>query len=189
MTGGSGKAPQLGGARSAIVVVWLLGCIAALLYTYPLVWHVGEGIPYGAGVTREREVVGLVPGDHLQFYYFLSITDDMVRGRVPLFRDPYEFSVPEPNPRLTFFFLPFSLLFAAVAPLGGTLAYNLLVWLSFPATALSVFLLGRRLGLDVLAAILAAAGVTLLPYAKPPWHPVYVFPLQHHFSWSAIRGD
>lgn len=161
MGGMQARASRTASARSAALVVWLLGSVAGLIYTSPLLSHFREGIPYGFRVSPEREVVGLVPGDHLQFFYFLSITGDR---RIPLFRDGFEFSAPEPNPKLNLFFLPFSILFAAMAPLGEAAAYNLLVWLSFPATALSVFLLARRLGLDGVAAGIPAAAVTLLPY-------------------------
>jgi hypothetical protein len=137
---------------------------AAVVYTYPLIFHFADAIPYGCGVSPERRVQGLVPGDQLQFLYFLSVTDDMVRGRSPWFEDPYEFSAPRPPTRRTFFFLPFSLLFSAFAPLGQAAAYNLLVLASFPAAALSTFLLARRLGAEAGGAAVAAAAVTLLPY-------------------------
>src|SRR5439155_1433867 len=137
---------------------------SALVYTYPLILHFGEAIPYACAVSPERRVQGLVPGDPLQFLYFLSVTDDMVHGRAPWFQDPYEFSAPEPSRRRSFFFLPFSLLFALAAPFGLAAAYNLLVVLSFPATALAGHLLARSLGAGPLAAGVAAAALTLLPY-------------------------
>ena len=48
-----------------IFLFWL--SLAAIVYTYPLVIHFGEAIPYGLGVSPERRVQGLVPGDQRCF--------------------------------------------------------------------------------------------------------------------------
>ena len=158
----NGARPRVRLREAALVLA--AGLLSALVYTYPLILHFGEAIPYACAVSPERRVQGLVPGDPLQFLYFLSVTDDMVHGRAPWFQDPYEFSAPEPSRRRSFFFLPFSLLFALAAPFGLAAAYNLLVVLSFPATALAGHLLARSLGAGPLAAGVAAAALTLLPY-------------------------
>jgi hypothetical protein len=175
----------------------LAGLVAAAVYTYPLVLHFTAAIPYACGVIPERRVQSLVPGDPLQFLYFLSITDDMVRGRVPWFQDPYEFSAPEPSARRTFFFLPFSLLFAVIAPLGRVTAYNALLVLSFPATALVGYLLALRLGADRAGAAVSAAVLTLLPYrlvnvagGHPTGVAFFLFPLAYYFlevGWQERR--
>jgi len=149
--------------REAALVVGA-ALLASLIYTYPLLLHFGEAIPYGVAASTERRVQGLVAGDHLQFFYFLSLTDDMVHRRVRWFTDPFEFCAPHGSARRSFFFLPFSLLFALAAPLGRPAAYNLLVLLSFPATALAVHLLARRLGATPSGAAIAATALTLLPY-------------------------
>jgi hypothetical protein len=189
-----------GAARTKLVhgvLLVLLGLAAAVIYTTPLARHFHEAIPYAYGVSWERRVQGLVPGDQLQFFYFLSLTDDMVHGRVPWFQDPYQFSAPDPSTRRNFFFLPFSLLFAAAAPLGRATAYNLLLWLSFPATALSTFLLAGRLGAGVLGSSLAATALTLLPYrvaSLAGGHPTgvtfFLLPLTLYFleaAWQDAR--
>src|SRR4029079_10916276 len=152
-----GSRPRVHRTEAALVV--LSGLLAAVVYTYPLILHFTVAIPYACGVTPERRVQGLVPGDPLQFFYFLSVTDDMVHGRAPWFQDPYEFSAPAPSTRRRFFFLPFSLLFAAAAPLGRPAAYNLLVFLSFPATALAAYLVALRFGADRIGAAIAAAAL------------------------------
>jgi hypothetical protein len=182
-------------AQAALVVAVGLGL--GLVYTAPLVWHFREGLPYAYAVSPERRFQALVPGDQLQYYYFLSLTDDMVHGRVPWFQDAYQFSAPHASARWNFFFLPFSLLFAAAAPLGRITAYNLLLLLSFPATALSTFLLARRLGADALGSGVAAAALTLLPYrvaSLAGGHPTgvafFLLPLTVYFleaSWQNGR--
>jgi hypothetical protein len=189
--------PRVRPTHAALVLV--ASGLAAVAYTYPLVLHFGEAIPYGVGVSPEHRVQGLVPGDQLQFLYFLSVTDDMMHGHVPWFEDPYEFSAPRPSTRRSFFFLPFSLLFCAFAPLGQAAAYNLLLLASFPATALSTFLLARRLGADDGGAAVAAAAVTLLPYrlanvagGHPTGVAFFLLPLAIYFlevAWQAVsRG-
>ncbi len=151
-------------SRRAIWTVTITALAAAFAVTFPLVLHLREAIPYGAGIGPERRFQDLVPGDPLQFYYYLSLVPRMIAGELPWFRDSLQFAAPEPNPRLSFFFLPFSLVFALISPLGNTVAYNALVFASFPAIALATFALARRLGLETAGAAFAAAALTLLPY-------------------------
>ncbi len=175
-----------------------VGLLLGVVYTYPLVRHFRSAIPYACGVAPERRIQSLVPGDPLQFLYFLSLTDDMVRGRVPWFEDPYEFSAPDPSTRRSFFFLPFSLVFAAVAPLGRATAYNVLVLLSFPATALAGYLLALRFGADRAGAAVSAATLTLLPYrlanvagGHPTGIAYFLLPLAYYFlevAWQERRA-
>jgi hypothetical protein len=177
----------------------LAGFVAAAVYTYPLVLHFTAAIPYACGVTPERRVQSLVPGDPLQFLYFLCLTDDMVHGRVPWFQDPYEFSAPEPPARKNYFFLPFSLLFAAVAPLGRATAYNVLLFFSFPATALASYLLALWLGAGRAGAAVSAAILTLLPYrllnvagGHPTGIAFFLLPLAYYFlevGWRERRAS
>ena len=190
-----GSRPRVHRAEAALVSA--AGLLLAVVYTYPLVRHFTSAIPYACGVTPERRIQGLVPGDPLQFLYFLSLTDDMVRGRIPWFRDPYQFSVPEPSTTRSFFFLPFSLLFAAVAPFGRATAYNILVLLSFPATALAGYLLALRLGAARAGAAVSAATLTLLPYrlanvagGHPTGIAFFLLPLAYYFlevAWQERR--
>ena len=145
-------------------LVFAGGFLLALVYTYPLARHFREAVPYAYGADPAQGVQGLVPSDQLQFYYFFALADDMVRGRIPWFQNAYEFNAPDPSPVRSFFFLPFSLLFAALTPLGRTTAHNLLLFLSFPATALATFLLARRLGIETWGSLVAAGALTVLPY-------------------------
>ncbi|MET0151339.1 MAG: hypothetical protein ABW298_01860 [Candidatus Binatia bacterium] len=191
-----GPRPRLRRAEAALVTG--AGLLLAVVYTYPLVRHFTSAIPYACGVTPERRIQSLVPGDPLQFLYYLSLTDDMVRGRIPWFRDPYQFSVPEPSTPRSFFFLPFSLLFAAVAPFGRATAYNVLVLLSFPATALAGYLLALRLGASRTGAAMSAATLTLLPYrianvagGHPTGIAFFLLPLAYYFlevAWQERRA-
>jgi hypothetical protein len=168
--------------------VALLGIAAGLVYTYPLVRNLTTAIPYTYGAPSANTIAGLVPGDHLQFYYFLTLTEDMASGRIAPFTDPYEFSAPQPSSKRSFFFVPFSLLFVILSPLGGATAYNLLALLSFPATALSVFVLAGRLGLGRAPALMAAVAVTVFPNrvanvagGHPSGFVLFLLPLTFYF--------
>jgi hypothetical protein len=190
-----GPRPRVHRVEAALVTAAAL--LLAVVYTYPLVRHFTSAIPYACGVSPERRIQSLVPGDPLQFLYFLSLTDDMVHGRVPWFRDPYQFSIPEPSTPRSFFFLPFSLLFAAVAPFGRATAYNVLVLLSFPATALAAYLLALRLGATRAGAAVSATTLTLLPYrianvagGHPTGIAFFLLPLAYYFlevGWQERR--
>ena len=171
---------------SALVIVF--GALAGIIYTYPLARHFTTAIPYGYAVPTPIGMPGLIPGDQLQFYYFLAITEDMVSGRVKPFTDPYEFSAPRPNPKPSFFFVPFSFLFVLLSPLGGATAYNLLVWLSFPATALAVFLLANRFGLRGPPMAIAVGALTVFPAriagmaaGHPSGFVLFLVPLTFYF--------
>ncbi len=191
-----GSRPRVHRVEAALVTA--AGLLLALVYTYPLVRHFTSAIPYACGVSPERRIQSLVPGDPLQFLYFLSLTDDMVHGRIPWFRDPYQFSTPEPSTPRSFFFLPFSLLFAAVAPFGRAAAYNVLVLLSFPATALAGYLLALRLGAARAGAAVSAVTLTLLPYrlanvagGHPTGIAFFLLPLAYYFlevAWQERRA-
>ncbi len=102
--------PRPGVSSRASALVILFGALAGLVFTYPLVRHFTAAIPYAYAVPPSNAEPALIPGDQLQFYYFLAITEDMARGRVTPFTDPYEFSTPRPSPKPSFFFIPFSFL-------------------------------------------------------------------------------
>jgi hypothetical protein len=168
--------------------VILFGALAGLIFTYPLVRHFTAAIPYASAVPLSNAEPALIPGDQLQFYYFLAITEDMARGRVTPFTDPYEFSAPQPSPKPSFFFIPFSFLFVLLSPLGGATAYNMLVWLSFPATALAVFLLASRLGLRGAPVAIAVGALTVFPNrianvagGHPSGFVLFLLPLTFYF--------
>ncbi len=161
---GSGLRDRSGRA-AATAVVALLAALAALLYTYPLILHWREAIPFRVAAPPGEPVSDLVPGDHLQLHYYMALFRDMWNGRVPWLSDPYQFSAPEPIPRPNLWlFLPLSVIFALASPLGDAAGYNLAFWSSYVATALAVFGLARRLGVGRVAAAVSAAVGTLLPY-------------------------
>src|SRR5262249_61415984 len=91
----------------------------------------------------DRAVLTGAPGDTLQLYSQLWLVRDGLLGPTPLFRDPYQFRLDGPRWNLPQSFLPLSLPFTLLGPLGPHASYNLLVLLSFPLRGLAAHGLGR----------------------------------------------
>jgi len=137
----------------------------ALVYTWPLAADFGRGLPYVYWPVPGWERVPLVPGDHLQFYYWCWLFTDNLLGPSPLFSNPYEFSTfLHPQGIALYANFPFSLLYLALRPLGALPAYNALVLLSYLLAGLMAFALARQVLGQGLAAWLAALIFALLPF-------------------------
>jgi hypothetical protein len=144
-------------------------CLAAgLVVSRPLPTEITRGLPVGALQLPELPVLTRFPSDTLQLYYQLWLVQDGLVGPTPLFTDPYQFRVNGPRWNLPQAFLPLSLPFTLLSPLGLHLAYNLLVLLSFPAAGLAAYGLARHLTHDPAAAVVAGIGFALLPARLDP---------------------
>jgi hypothetical protein len=152
--------------RRELVGVALLFALLGLLFTYPLVRHLAAGIPYVRFPAPGAELKWMEPGDSLQLYYWFWLMKDNLTGGSPLFTNPYEFDVTPvlPPQRYGFYQFPLSLLFVAFSPLGGAVAYNLMVLLSFPLAAVAMYLLARLYTDRPAGAVLAAAIFALVPF-------------------------
>jgi hypothetical protein len=146
------------------VGVFVLFTALGVLYTYPLVHHLRHGLPYTHSPAIGAEVVDRAQGDYLQFYYHLWLFRDTVLGNTPFLSNPYEFAWDGPRPRLWTYFLPFSLVYALLTPLGSFVAYNGLVLLSYGFCALAMYLLAREIVGEDAPAVVAAAVFALAPY-------------------------
>ncbi|RJX35230.1 MAG: hypothetical protein C4525_04790 [Desulfarculus sp.] len=154
---------------------WLLLIALVLLalaqaYTWPLSRFLSQAIPYSfhAAPTYQTQPGAppptLVPGDHLQFYYWCWLFTDNLTGPSRMFTNPYEFNTfLSPGLRGVYALFPFSALYALLRPLGPLTAYNLLVLLSFVLAGLLAYVWARDLLQDRWAALLAALCFALLP--------------------------
>jgi len=143
--------------------------VAALIVSRPLGWHWAEALPIAAGAPPDATVLLRAPGDTLQLYYQLWLVADGVLGPTPLFRDPYQFRVDGPRWNLPQTFLPLAVPFTALsAVVGGLAAYNVLVLLSFPLTALAAAGLVHHYTRHGLAAATAGAAFALVPARLGP---------------------
>jgi len=154
--------------RAGVAALALVLLAAGLVVSRPLAPEWRTGLPVTARAPVDVPILSRTPGDTLQLYYQLWLFGDGLWGRAPLFRDPYQFRVDGPRWNLPQTFLPLSIPFALVAPLDGHLAYNLLVWLSFPLTGLAAFALARELGATPWAAAVSGLGLALVPARLGP---------------------
>ncbi len=152
----------------AVRLPLLAGLVLWVLFTWPLTLHFGRAIPARERrPARTQAVRSLEPGDHLQLLYHFWLARDMLTGGTPLFANVYEFNTghdadryrPEP------YYLPFSLLYAAVAPLAGDAsAWNFALLASVLLGLGGTYVLARRFkarrGLALAIALVANA----LPY-------------------------
>ena len=153
------------------VVALLLGICFWAVMTWPLPQHMSGGI--GAAAVRHNWHDAsvprmMVPGDHLQLLYRFWLLQDMLVGETPPLLNVYEFNYRGDSDRYQpgFFYIPFSLCYAAMSPwLGQALAWNLVGLLSIFISAWAGFRWARRYsGNDPTPALMAALCCAAFPY-------------------------
>ena len=160
---------RVGRLRRRYVVLFFVALLlaASLAYTWPLVLHLGKEIPCACNsdpvLTRQ-----LVPGDHLQFYYWCWLMRDNLMGSSQMFSNPYEFSTYLHAENKNYALFPFSLLWVALSPLGGAAAYNILFLLSYILAGLFAYALARQMLDSRWAAVWVGLCYALLP-SRAKW--------------------
>ncbi len=190
----SDSRPGVGrGAALGLFVAFLL---LGIVFTIPLVRHVDEALPFTAVPGPGRELGFSVPGDYLQFYYYLWLVRERTLTGTSFLRDPFQFAIDGPRPNLPNIFLPAALLFVPLSALGPLFAYNALVMLSFPFAGLATALLARRYGISWTGAFIAGVVFACAPYrvgALLGGHPAGVaYPLVPLLLWGlegALAGS
>ena len=151
------------GKRS--IVLCLTCClIAGLIFTWPLAQNFFSSIPYTLRPLSGFEKVPVMPGDHLQTYYWFWLLSDNLWGPSALFTNPYEFNGPAGPMSAVYANFPFSILYLILLPLGPIGAYNGLILLSFVLSGLAVFLLAWTWTKDSWASLLAGLVFAVVPY-------------------------
>jgi hypothetical protein len=190
----SASRPRLerGAALGLLLAFLLLG----IAFTAPLVGHLHDALPYAAVPLPGRELASSVPGDYLQFYYYLWLVRDRLLDGASFLRDPYQFAVDGPRPNVPNIFLPAAVLFVPLSALGPRFAYNALVLLSFPFAGLATALLVRRYGISWTGAFVAGVVFACTPYrvgALLGGHPAgLAYPLVPLVLWGlegALAGS
>lgn len=141
-----------------------LAVILGLIQTSPLWRYLASGIPHAFLPHPGWERVPLLPGDHLQFFYWCWLLVDNLAGPSALFSNPYEFNTFLSAGLPGFANFPFSLIYAALYPLGPILAYNLMVLLTYALCGGAMFLLARQALGAGWPALVAAMAFALLPF-------------------------
>ena len=135
--------------------------------SWPLPRFFAQAIPH-TNLNPETHVVRpIAPGDHLQLLYHFWLGLDAVSGQSPLFHNVYEFNLGDDSARLQpdLYYMPFSIVYAAVAPLAGHAAgWNAAGLASVLFGMLALGLLARRFSPSPAAALLAAAVAAAFPY-------------------------
>ena len=145
------------------LVVLLL--LLALAHTWPLARHLDEAIPYGLTPGPGYESVPMIPGDHMQFFYWCWLAGDNLLGPSRFPSNPYEFnSSVTPSGLAVYANFPLSLIFVAFSPLGPALAYNAMVLICYVLVGLCCLAWARQVLGHWLAALPAALLLTLMPF-------------------------
>ena len=102
---------------------WLLaGLLLWAVAAWPLPRRFTEAIPYTNLSTEPQLVRPITSGDHLQLLYHFWLGLDALSGHSPIGFNVYEFNLGDDAARLQpdLYYLPFSLVYAAVAPAEKT---------------------------------------------------------------------
>ncbi len=144
--------------------VVLLLAVLTVLWTFPLVLHLGGAIPYTVLPRHGLEVIPLYPGDHLQFYYRLWLADEALKAGHPFTMDTYEFNDYMGRDIASGHFFPLSLAFSLLTVFGHAAAYNLVFILTTFASGLFTFLLLRSYGAGWWGGLAGALAAAFFPY-------------------------
>jgi hypothetical protein len=151
--------------RKPPILICLVICLlGGILFTWPLATHFFSAIPYTLKPIEGYEQVPLMPGDHLQAFYWYWLLSDNLFGSSAFLTNPYEFNGPHGSMSTVYAFFPYSLVYLLFLPLGPLGAYNGLILFSFLSCGLSMFLLARTWTDDHWASLLAGLAFAVLPY-------------------------
>lgn len=145
-------------ARPPILIRWpavnmtIIATVIALVVTMPLAFHLGDSI-YGYPGDSTGTIAIFWWFDYALHHGQPLLYNTMIGGHLGSGWERMYFGVIEVG-----VFAPLSFLF------GSTVAYNLGVLSSWPLTALSTFLLARRLGLKNIPASFAALSFAFMPF-------------------------
>ena len=145
----------------------LVGFALWIVTTWPLPRFFSTAIPH-TNINPETQIVRpIASGDHLQLLYNFWLGLDALSGHSPLFHNVYEFNLGDDGactqPYL--YYMPFSLVYAALAPVAGNAAgWNAAGLASVLLGVLFTGLLARRFTTSPAAALLATLVSAAFPY-------------------------
>jgi hypothetical protein len=145
----------------------LVGLLLWTFATWPLSLVFSKAIPNTHLRSGTQVVQPIAVGDHLQLLYHFWLGLDAFTGHSPLFHNVYEFNLGDDSARMQpdLYYVPFSLLYMAVAPWAGHAAgWNAAGLASVLLGVLGLGLFARRFTSSPATALLAALLVSCLPY-------------------------
>ena len=145
----------------------LAGLLLWAATAWPLPRVFSQAIPHTNLNPEPQTVRPIASGDHLQLLYHFWLGLDALTGHSPFFHNVYEFNLGDDTARLQpdLYYMPFSLLYAAVAPLAGHAAgWNAAGLASVLLGVLFTGLLARRFSSSLPAVLLATLIAAAFPY-------------------------
>ena len=130
-----------------LFILLALGLLVIAFATWPLCRHPRSTIPHHPRGPGTPAIVKFEPGDHLQLLYHFWLCRDAIAGQTRTFANPYEFNfTPDAERRRVLtYYIPFSIVYAAVSPLFGHAAgWNAAILASHLLGLLGFYLLSRR---------------------------------------------
>ncbi len=138
------------------------------VFSWPLPRHFGGAIPYKFRRGPNTPAIStIVPGDHIQLLYHFWLCRDMLAGKTPAFSNIYEFNTGDDASRRKFdpYYIPFSLVYAAVSALFGHAAgWNAAGLFASLLAFFGFFALARRFSDSDFVAFVCAVMASSFPY-------------------------
>lgn len=156
--------------RSRLALLSLLLTLAVWLpVSWPLPAMMSKAISVGIMKRANNlpAITHMMPGDHIQFVYYMWIFSDFLSGRTPWFYNLYEFNTGSDAERYKpgAYYVPFSLAFSAFHAVSNrAFAWNMICLLSLWLAAYSTWRLCRRYTTSEATAALGALLALLFPY-------------------------
>lgn len=149
--------------------------VCGLLVWAAVTWPMPKIFRHAIPLTERRapaapRLVVNQPGDQMQLLYHFWLARDTFAGKTPPFANVYEFNFRGDDAlrRFSTYYIPFSLVHAAVSPFFGDAAgWNAAGLFSFLLGLFGMFVLARRLSRSGAAAAFVAAMLSAFPYR---WH-------------------
>ncbi len=152
-------------SQRPLLILAAISLALGLVFTWPLARDFLGAIPYSLNPAPGFERAPLMPGDHLQTYYWYWLLSDNLLGPSHLFSNPYEFNGASGPMVGGYANFPWSVLYVPLAlTLGPIGAYNALLLLSFLLCGLAGFLLARACTGDAWASLLAGLVLAAAPF-------------------------
>ena len=145
----------------------LAGFLLWVATAWPLPRFFSEAIPHTNLNLETQTLRPIASGDHLQLLYHFWLGLDAFSGHSPFFHNVYEFNLGDDSARIQpdLYYMPFSLVYAALAPWAGHAAgWNAAGLASVLAGILFLGLLVRRFTGSAAAILLATLLAASFPY-------------------------
>ena len=154
---------------STAVLSFLLTVAVWLTIAWPLPTVLDEAISVGISKRENPRInqAHMMPGDHLQFVYYMWIFSDYLSGKTPFFYNLYEFNTGSDAERFKpgSYYFPFSLAFSAFYAVGNrAFAWNMISLLTLWLAAYGTWRLCRRYTDHTSIAATASLLAILFPY-------------------------